>query len=355
MKNKIIIMIVVFVLVLTQFACRQSAPAEVFPEAFDPATGTTYKVVPIFRDLDQPYPDDFQLEPVSPPSEDEINSILYQWGLGTGEVNLLFLDASWTFDENGNVIIGDLNVGETVISGNTGGFKMAAPAPQNGCSVRDARAFAIHMAERLVKDGMDPAFLTSLLSMLADGTASADIMADSGDGRRLVVKLTHRGIPVLLVLGKAQAATLFVPSSGSKVSSMLKGLTQRPGGSKKAIAAMAGKVADFFRCVRENWPSTKEQVGEAEEAHGQVYKGREAGEIPDNFPTSIPFSLNGTEVTLSLVDAKSSQFTDPSIIELTDEEMFVFLEVGLITVVVIAAPEIAIPSLGLVWASGAVH
>lgn len=366
MKNKKPIFIVLLIVLLTQLACGQTltptntlsastpeptaAPEGIFSKAYDPQTGTTYQIVPQFRDLSQPYPTDFELIPITPPSEQEISSILSEWNINPDEeVGLLFLDSTWYLDNEGNIVIQSINVDGLPVACNFGG-KVAAPSPQNNCNLDKARAFAVHMWKRMMEDGWKFTFLVDLISDLAAGKISSEILAQNGN--ELFVKTTFQGKSILIILGKG--ATMYIPSSGAKVSSVFKGLNKQLGMTKRVVKTLE-TVSAFFTCVKDNWPSTREQVNEAVEAHDRVYK-RAPGEEPKDFPTSIPITLaDGTSATVSLVDAKAYQFNNSSIIELTDEEMITLAGVGMITVAVIVAPEIAIPSFGLVWASGAVH
>lgn len=346
MKHRKPIFIVLLVIFLTQLACGNA-----LPDAYDPATGKLYKVVPLWSSLEDPYPNGYELVPAEPLTQADVDQILSELGLnGSDTVQFIALEADWQINEDGSIGIKSLYVGETQYSF-TGGGKLASLSPQAGCIPKDARAYAMHMAKKMLDAGLGVDFVVSFLSDLADGKIVPDFVADSGNGSRIVIKATYLGKQLIVVLGRSVGATFWHEINAANVTALFRGMTKLPGSSKKAIQIMSTSVATFFRCVRDNWPKNAEERDRATKDHNDVY-GREIGKVPANFPVKIPFTVNGKELTL--LEASASQYTSPSIRQLTDEEMFAMVGLGLLTFVVIAAPEVAIP-VGLAWATVGAH
>ncbi len=337
--------VVLIVTLVTTVACNFTG---IFPTAVDVSSGKTYKVVPIFHDLNDPYPRGFELIEQNPLTKNEISSLLKDWGMkADDQVEIVHLDANAKI-EGGKVKISNLVVGSSVIAsvggGKGGGLASLAPAP--GCDPQKARAFAVHMAKRMTVDAWTGTYLASLLGDLADGKVSPNILATSTDMTRTVIKTTYLGKQLLIIIDKNIGNTLWSENNAARVTSFLKGLNKRPADSVKGIQVV-GEVVNFFKCVRDNWPKDTKSLEQAKKDHEKVYS-REPGQIPADFPDSIPVGKK----EFSLVDLRNGASTksDSLLRNMSDDELMFYMSIGVVAVAVTAAPEVAIPS-GLIWVS----
>ena len=328
---------VVFIFLIASIMLAGCSP--VMGEYFDQETGQIYQIVAI--------PDNtgsdirYELIPLDPLTEEEKKGTLLDWGYSPeDQVQILALEGSFQIDGDGVITVAALNMG--------GGF---SPSPDFSAGPEDCKAFAVHLIKRVVTDGMTWATLGSLITAIAENRINPTVIGVSSSGDRAVIKMIHEGINIILIIGKGVNPTLFQPISAEKVSALLHGLTRFKDG--KHFMSVVQSAATFMKCVKENWPTSKEAIEEARKLHNSRY-GRSVDEVPNDFPTKL--AIQNSQLVLEINWGTTSIMTSESIRQETMAELQVLLILGLVVVGPMAISAVEVPTtVTLMWATELVH
>jgi hypothetical protein len=285
--KKISIFLSALMLIITSLACnappepKADQPIDPFmtwPMVYNTESGTYYQKVsrPHINYIDGAMPGlwtDHELIPLAPLSPEETAANLSQLGIAPEEqVFLVLLPSSWkNEDTNEDVTSGDI-MSAVTLARPTAGMCMALIG---------------HMIYRNTVDGVSFTILTGAINAWSNGEITPNVVK-YGSGGAAAVQFVYQGVKFLLLFGDSTLPpTLVGPVLGSTLGRMAGSLNNLVVGKGKAVDIVQETIA-LFKCLKQNWPSSPDDLKRMKDEHNKTYSAKHLDEIPDQFPVPFP-------------------------------------------------------------------